>query len=235
MIKIQNLHKSYGKKKVLKNIDLNINQGVCAILGPNASGKTTLNKCLLGMTFPEQGSIYINGNNIANNYEYKKEINYLPQIANFPNNLSVYEVIRMIKDLRCLKEINEVYLLDALHLYSFWDEKLNSLSGGTKQKVNILLAFLFDHPILILDEPTAGLDPSAIITLKRLIKAEKENGKTILITSHILDFVEQVADEIIFLLDGEVFYKGTIENLKNRTNQQNFEQAIATLIIDNYV
>ncbi len=235
MIKIQNLHKSYGKRKVLNNINLNINQGVCAILGPNASGKTTLNKCLLGMTFPEQGSIYINENNIANNYDYKKDINYLPQIANFPNNLSVYEVIRMIKDLRNLEEISEIYLLDALKLYSFWDEKINSLSGGTKQKVNILLAFLFDHPILILDEPTTGLDPSAIITLKRLIKTEKEKGKTILITSHILDFVEQVADEIIYLLNGEVFYKGTIECLKNRTNQQNLEQAIATLIIDSYV
>lgn len=235
MIQINDLHKKYGKNKVLKGINLEIKEGVSAILGPNASGKTTLNKCILGMVFPEQGSIQINELNISNHHLYRKDINYLPQIANFPNNLTVYEVIRMIKDLRNLNDLNESHLLELLDLYPFWDEKLNSLSGGTKQKVNLLLTFLFDHPILILDEPTAGLDPATIITLKKLILSEKEKGKTIIITSHILSFVEQMADEIIFILEGRIYYKGTIDNLKTITKQDNLEQAVAVLTTETNV
>ncbi len=235
MIQINDLHKKYGKNKVLKGINLEIKEGVSAILGPNASGKTTLNKCILGMVFPEQGSIQINELNISNHHLYRKDINYLPQIANFPNNLTVYEVIRMIKDLRNLNDLNESHLLELLGLYPFWDEKLNSLSGGTKQKVNLLLTFLFDHPILILDEPTAGLDPATIITLKKLILSEKEKGKTIIITSHILSFVEQMADEIIFILEGRIYYKGTIDNLKTITKQDNLEQAVAVLTTETNV
>jgi Cu-processing system ATP-binding protein len=229
MIQITQLHKKFGKNKVLRGIDLQIqNKGIIAILGPNGSGKTTLIKALLGMVLPDKGSIFINGTDIKNQWRYRKEIEYLPQIADFPNNLKVRELINLLKDLH-QQTVNEVQLIDLFGLQPFLDKKLATLSGGTKQKVNILLTFMFDKPLIILDEPTTGLDPMALIHLKELIQYEKANGKTILLTSHIMHFVEEVADEIIYLLEGKVYFKGTVEELKGRTKKDNVEHAIAVI------
>lgn len=233
MIKINNLHKKFGENQVLKGVDLEIEKGVLAILGPNGSGKTTLNKCILGMVFPDKGDILIDNQNISKQWEYRKQIDYLPQIANFPNNITVAELIKMIKDLRNINDKEEKRFIDLFKLSSFLNKKLNNLSGGTKQKVNLLLTFMFDNPILILDEPTTGLDPAALIILKQLIMEAKEKGKTILVTSHIMDFVEEISDEIIFILEGKIYFKGTITKLKEHTKQDNFEHAIASILIDN--
>lgn len=234
MIQIENLHKRFGENQVLKGIDIQIKSGVLAVLGPNGSGKTTLNKCILGMVFPDKGKIIVNEQDINNRWNYRKEIDYLPQIANFPNNITVSELIKMIKDLRNAKSKDETYLLNLFKLQPFLNKKLNNLSGGTKQKVNLLLTFMFDSPIIILDEPTTGLDPAALIILKQLIEEEKKKGKTILVTSHIMSFVEEISDEIMFILEGKIYFKGTISQLKNQTQQTNFEHAIASILIDNY-
>jgi len=232
MITITNLHKKFGDNHVLQGVDLTINQGVLAILGPNGSGKTTLNKCILSMVYPDQGSIEIQGQNIKNQWKYRENIDYLPQIANFPNNLTVLELILMIKDLRHDLAKDHQPLLELFKLTPFLHKKLNKLSGGTKQKVNLLLTFMFDNPILILDEPTTGLDPAAMITLKQLILKEKKKGKTILVTSHIMSFVEEVSDQLIFILEGKIYFKGTVDQLKQTTKQTTFEHAIANLLID---
>lgn len=232
MITITNLHKKFGDNHVLQGVDLTINQGVLAILGPNGSGKTTLNKCILSMVYPDQGSIEIQGQNIKNQWKYRENIDYLPQIANFPNNLTVLELILMIKDLRHDLAKDHQPLLELFKLTPFLHKKLNKLSGGTKQKVNLLLTFMFDNPILILDEPTTGLDPAAMITLKQLILKEKKKGKTILVTSHIMSFVEEVSNQLIFILEGKIYFKGTVDQLKQTTKQTTFEHAIANLLID---
>jgi Cu-processing system ATP-binding protein len=119
-------------------------------------------------------------------------------------------------------------------LEPFLDKKLGNLSGGTKQKVNLVLTFMFDSPLVILDEPTTGLDPISLIRLKDLITKEKEKGKTILITSHIMSFVEKVSDEIVFLLEGKIYFKGTIAELKTKTEQPDFEHAIASILTESY-
>jgi Cu-processing system ATP-binding protein len=234
MVSIQNLHKKFGKNEVLKGVDLNIKDGgIFAVLGPNGSGKTTLIKAVLGMVIPNIGTITVQGENINKNSEYRHKIDYLPQIANFPSNLKVRELIRMIKDLR--KNTNEDQrLIELFKLEPFLDKKLGNLSGGTKQKVNIVLTFMFDSPLIILDEPTTGLDPISLIRLKQLIQAEKAKGKTILITSHIMSFVEEVSDEIVFLLEGRIYFKGTISELKTKTNQPDFEHAIASILKENH-
>ena len=233
MIEIQNLYKKFGSNQVLSGLDLEISDGgIFAILGPNGSGKTTLIKSILGMVVPNTGNIQIQGQNIKNHWEYRQQINYLPQIANFPGNLSVKEVVRMIKDLR-QKPSEEEKLIDLFGLKPFLDKKLVNLSGGTKQKVNIVLTFMFDSPLLILDEPTTGLDPASHIKLKTLIKEEKGKGKTILITSHIMQFVEEMADEIVYLLEGNIYFKGNIEELKAKTKQTDFERAIAAISEEN--
>jgi len=121
-------------------------------------------------------------------------------------------------------------LIELFDLEPFLDKKLGNLSGGTKQKVNIVLTFMFESDLIILDEPTTGLDPISLIHLKEIIHREKEKGKTILITTHIMSFVEEIADEIVFLLDGEIYFKGTSKELKERTGQKDLEHAIANLI-----
>lgn len=234
MVTIENLHKKFGKNQVLSGVNLTITDGgIFAVLGPNGSGKTTLIKSVLGMVIPNKGTITVQGENIKKNSDYRHKIDYLPQIANFPSNLRVKELIKMIKDLR--KPTNEDQrLIELFTLEPFLDKKLGNLSGGTKQKVNLVLTFMFDSPLIILDEPTTGLDPISLIRLKDLIHAEKAKGKTILITSHIMSFVEEISDEIVFILEGKIYFKGSIQKLKTKTNQPDFEHAIASILTDNH-
>ena len=234
MVSIQNLHKKFGKNSVLSGVNLDIKEGgIFAVLGPNGSGKTTLVKSVLGMVIPDKGTISVLGKNIKNSSNYRNKIDYLPQIANFPSNLKVKELIKMIKDLRGTG-VNENLLIEQFKLEPFLDKKLGNLSGGTKQKVNLVLTFMFDSPLIILDEPTSGLDPISLLRLKGLIQSEKAKGKTILITSHIMSFVEEISDEIVFLLEGQIYFKGTINELKTKTNQSDFEHAIASILTDNH-
>jgi len=236
MIEVKNLYKKFGKNEVLKGIDLTIERGgIFSVLGPNGSGKTTLIKCILGMVLPDSGQIFIDGKPLKNNFKYRNEIDYLPQIANFPGNLKVSELIDMIKDLRDAKATKDVELIELFKLQPFLNKKLANLSGGTKQKVNLVLTFMFDSPLIILDEPTSGLDPISHLRLKNLIFSEREKGKTILVTSHILSFVEEIADEIVFLLEGKIYFKGSIPDLKAKTEQPDFEHAIASILSSSYV
>lgn len=231
MIEISNIYKKFGKNEVLKGIDLTIgDNGVFAVLGPNGSGKTTLIKSILGMVIPNDGNIKIDGESIYKNWEYRRKIDYLPQIANFPMNLAVGELFNMIKDLRGRTDADVTPFVQRFGLEPYLDKKLGNLSGGTKQKVNLVLTFVFDSPIIILDEPTTGLDPAALIILKEMIEEEKAKGKIILLTSHIMNFVEEISDEIVFLLEGKVYFKGTAEALKEQTQEPDFEHAIANLL-----
>ena len=202
MIQITQLNKSFGKQHVLQGIDLKIDQPgrITAVLGPNGSGKTTLIKCLLGMVLPNSGEMKIDGEAISNNWAYRSQIDYLPQIARFPENLRIKELIAMIKDIRG-GQADDEQLIARFDLDPYLNQQLRNLSGGTKQKVNLVLALMYDSPILILDEPTSGLDPVAMIRLKELLREEKQKGKIILMTSHIISFVEEMADDIVFLLD----------------------------------
>lgn len=231
MIEIRSLYKKFGKVEVLKGLDLSIKSGgIFAVLGPNGSGKTTLIKSVLGMVVPNKGDIVIDGNSILKKHEYRNNINYLPQIANFPSNLSVNELIKMVKNLRSKPAVDQD-LIELFRLQPFLDKKLGNLSGGTKQKVNLVLTFMFDSELIILDEPTTGLDPISLLNLKKIIQAEKKKDKTILITSHIMSFVEEMADEIVFLLDGKIYFKGTLTAIKEQTKQNDLEHAIAAILI----
>ena len=235
MISIQDLHKNFGKLKVLDGIHLEIKEpGIYAILGPNGSGKTTLIKSVLGMVIPQKGKIEVNGESVKGKWHYRNEIDYLPQIANFPSNLTVNELLKMISDLR-KKKASSAEMIELFDLKPHLQKKLSHLSGGTRQKVNIVLSLMFDCDLMILDEPTTGLDPLALIHLKDLIAEAKERGKIILITSHIMSFVEEVAGQIIFLLDGRIHYQGSVEDLKTKTSQENLERAIADILKEEHV
>ncbi|MCB0654437.1 MAG: ABC transporter ATP-binding protein [Saprospiraceae bacterium] len=234
MVEIKKLYKSFGPVDVLQGINLSIeDKGIIAILGPNGSGKTTLIKSILGMVIPQKGQILIDGKEVIGKWEYRNEISYLPQIANFPQNIKVRELIDMIKNLRSETSLDEE-LIQLFKLGPFLDKKLGNLSGGTRQKVNVVMTFMFDSPLIILDEPTSGLDPVALIYLKELIAKEKKKGKTILITTHIMNLVEEIADRVIFLLDGNIYFDGTVGMLKQQTQQSNLEHAIAEILKGTY-
>lgn len=235
MVEFNDIYKKFDKNEVLTGINLSIQEGkTTAILGPNGSGKTTLIKILLGMRHANKGEVIVDQSNIKNNWVYRKNIDYLPQIANFPENIKVKEIVSMIKDLRN-QPTRDAELITYFELEPYLNLKLGHLSGGYKQKVNLLLSLMFDSPFLILDEPTSGLDPVSLIKLKELLKKEQANGKTILITSHSMSFVEEVAEHISFILDGKVYFDGSINELKSTTGETNFEYAIANLIKRNHV
>jgi Cu-processing system ATP-binding protein len=230
MIKIENLNKAYKKNQVLKDINLKLDPNkIIAILGPNGSGKTTLIKSILGLVIPQKGDIIFNGHSIIGEWEYRNEISYLPQIASFPENLKVSELIALVKDIR-RQDIQEQSLIQYFRLEEELNKPLRNLSGGTRQKVNMVLAFMLDSPVIILDEPTVGLDPVAISRFKALLKEEKAKGKLIIFTTHIMGLVQEIADEIIFLLEGDIYFQGSVEELINQNGSSKLESAITNLI-----
>lgn len=230
MIEIKGIKKNFGKLKVLKGFDFSLSDGkITAVLGPNGSGKTTLIKSILGLVVPNSGDIYFDGKTIFKDWKYRRQIGYLPQIARFPENLKVKEILKLIEDIRGEKgSSNE--LIQLFDLDSFLNKKLRQLSGGTRQKVNLVLTFMFDCPVYILDEPTSGLDPIALIRLKDLIKEKKKEGKTFLVTTHIMSLVEEIADELIFLLEGKVYFRGTYAEMLWSEKEDNLERAIANIL-----
>ncbi len=230
MVRIEQLHKSFGKLDVLKGVDISFDEaGISAILGPNGSGKTTLIKCILGMVLPDQGNIALDEVSVKGRWDYRRRLGYLPQIARFPDNLRVRELLDFIQSLRS-DEAKPQSLIERFGLEPFLDKRLGHLSGGTRQKVNLTLAFMYDVPLYILDEPTAGLDPIALQQLKALLQEQKALGKTILVTTHIMDFVEEMADEIVFLLEGVSYFRGRPADLKKRYNTKKLEPAIAAIL-----
>jgi len=230
LIRFEHIYKQFGTLKVLDDLSFDCSKGgMLTILGPNGSGKTTVLKSILGMVIPDSGSISISGYQLNGAANYRNEIDYLPQIARFPENLLVNELISFIKKLRNRptrdKELIELFMLEP-----FLNKKLSNLSGGTRQKINLVLAFMFDSPLIVLDEPTTGLDPNALVHLKSFIKEEKVRGKTLIVTSHIMSFVEELSDEVAFILDGKLYFKGTIDELKTQTEQTNLERAVASIL-----
>ena len=230
MIKIEGLHKYYGRHHVLKDINLDIDQpGIYAILGPNGSGKSTLLKSVLGLVNPRQGSILVNGIAVSDTHTYRKEISYLPQIARFPDNLRVSELIRLIKDIRN-EEADESELISLFQLEPEMRKRLRNLSGGTRQKVNMILGFLFDTPYLILDEPTISLDPVSLAKFRNIISKKREQGKIIIYTTHIMNLVEELSDRIILLLEGRIIFQGGCKEIYATTGTNSLENAISVLV-----
>jgi Cu-processing system ATP-binding protein len=230
MMIVRDLHKAFGKNQVLKGVDLELAEGgITAVLGPNGSGKTTLIKCMLGMVIGDKGEIMLGGGITGSNWLYRKDIGYLPQIARFPENLKVRELVDMVKDIRN-QEARPDDLIGLFGLEPFMNKPLRYLSGGTRQKVNILLAFMFGPAIYILDEPTAGLDPLALIHFKQLLMKEKSCGKAILMTTHIVHLVEEMADEVVFLLEGKVYFRGGVRQLMEKYDGSSLEHAIANIL-----
>ena len=228
---ITGLTKRYGALPVLQRVDLSFGHGrVTAILGPNGAGKTTLIKSILGLTSVDEGEILVAGKPIGESPAYRAAIGYMPQSPRFPENLTANDLITLLSDLRGREAMIDRALVDAFRLGAELTKPLRTLSGGTRQKVNAVLAFLFSPDLLILDEPTAGLDPIASSVLKDRVLEERARGRTIVLTSHVINDLEELADDVVFLLDGVVRFAGSLPDLKRRTCQLSLERAVAQLM-----
>src|SRR6056297_3185823 len=231
MIQINNLKKAFGPHQVLKGIDLEIPDGQAAgIVGPNGAGKTTLIKTILGLVKSDSGDIIINDIHLNGNYDYRRQIGYMPQQARYPEQMMVSDLFQFIEDLREEESVYKQDLIDEFNLEPELHKQLRVLSGGNKQKVGATLAMMFNPSILFYDEPTAGLDPRSSCILKERIEKEKEAGKTMFITSHIMSELEQLVDHVIFILEGEIKYYGRIDDLLKDNQQERLEGAIAKLM-----
>ena len=231
MIEIKNLTKKFNKFTALQDINLECKKGhSIAFIGPNGCGKTTLIKCILGLNVVESGDILVNGNSVKNDFLYREKIGYMPQIGKYPENMTIGQTIKMIQDNRKNVENIDTELLEAFELPKLYDKKMSTLSGGTTQKVSAVLAFMFHPEIIILDEPTAGLDPLASEILKNKIIKERKNGKLIIITSHLLSELDDMVNEIVFINDGKVLVHQSVEDLKTETQQTKISDAITNIL-----
>lgn len=232
MIQVTGLRKRFGRLEVLRGLDLAVAPGrVTAILGPNGTGKTTLIKSILGLTRPDGGEVRLGGAALDADGAHRARIGYMPQIARFPENLSARELVTFVRSLRGPDAAADCELVERFRLGEHLDKPLRTLSGGTRQKVNAALAFLFAPDLLILDEPTAGLDPVAAGVLKDKIRLERDRGRTVILTSHVLTEVEELADDLAYLVEGRLRFAGSVHDLKVETRQLSLERAVAAMML----
>jgi Cu-processing system ATP-binding protein len=233
MIETQQLSKRFGKLQALDQISVNFGAGQgLALIGPNGSGKTTFIKCLLGMVLPDEGRILVQGQEIKQAWAYREAIGYMPQIGRYPDNMKVCQVIALMKEIRLAgsKKCLDEELIEAFKLRQCFDKPMRTLSGGTRQKVSAALAFLFNPQILILDEPTAGLDPVSAEALKEKVLLEQQNGKLVLMTSHILNDLEDLCTHVMYLVEGRMLFCEPVEGVLEQTGETRFAKAIVRIM-----
>ena len=231
IITIDNVCKNYKSKKALDNVSLSIKQGeLFGLLGVNGAGKTTLIKILCGLTRKTSGTITINNFNLDKEIDKIKEIiDISPQETSVANNLTVKENLEFFANIynnNDGKTINEI--IDIFNLNEVLNQRAKTLSGGYKRRLSIAIALISKPKILFLDEPTLGLDVFARRELWNIIKKLQKNI-TIILTSHYLEEIENLCDRVAILSNGKLLKTGTIEEIKQITNTQNFEDAFIKL------
>ena len=205
VIEIKNVSKKYGKVEALRDVSLSLGHGIYALLGPNGSGKTTLMNILAGLLKPSGGEVLYCGEAIGKSgLAYRSKVGYMPQYPAMYPNFAVKEFLLYIAELKKLppeREGDIDYLLEHVELSDVPDRKISALSGGMKQRLSLCTAVLGDPEILILDEPTAGLDPKQRVALREFI-SEISANRTVIWATHIVSDVEKLADEVIFMKKG---------------------------------
>ncbi|MEO6902430.1 MAG: ABC transporter ATP-binding protein [Bacteroidia bacterium] len=237
MINVNNISKQFGKLKALDGLSIEFTMGECiALIGPNGCGKTTLIKSILGMVVPDEGTILFNKKDIYKDWKYRSQIGYMPQIGRYPDNMTIGQVIHMMIDIRKADTtILDNELIENFELNSMMNKRMRTLSGGTRQKVSASLAFLFNANVLILDEPTAGLDPVSSEILKDKIIKEKSKGKLIIITSHVLSELDDIVNQIVYMQEGKLKFQKEISLLRAETGEDKLSKAIAKTMLKNKI
>jgi len=229
MIVFQDIAKAYGKTFVLKEVSASVPAGALVVLaGHNGCGKTTLLKCLLGLVRPDSGLIRLDGRSIGGS-EYRRRIGYMPQSPRYPENVTPADWLMLLKGIRGPAS----RLPELLTRFGFRGElakPFGTLSGGTIQKFSAIVALMHDPDVLVMDEPTAGLDPLHRVVLKRELRDRSARGKTTLVTTHVLSELDDLADRLIWMDDGQIRYDGPTTEIRERTGESTLERALAQLM-----
>jgi len=230
-LEIAGLRKRFGRTVVLDGVDATIAAGrVTALVGPNAAGKSTLLKCVLGLVRPDAGTMRLGGVPIGGDPAYRARIGYMPQRAAFPDNLTGEEALALLRRVRGPEAAIDFALIERFGLGRELRKPVHALSGGTRQKLNAVAAYLFRPSLVILDEPSAGLDPLANGILKQKIVEGTRQGTTHIVTSHVLSELEEVAQDVLFVTDGRVRFSGSLDGLRHATGEQRLERAVGRLM-----
>lgn len=227
--------KKYGKLWALREFSARFEPGeAVSVIGPNGSGKTTLIKCLLGLVRATSGSIHVNGQAVGADPAYRHHVGHMPQISRFPNELKIGQLIDLMDDIRGSDlERTDGPLVHELGVDRMMDKRLGTLSGGQRQKVSAVLAFRYAPSVLVLDEPTAGLDPFSSEVLLTAVRKIKRTGTTVLITSHLMEEVEALADRVAYLHEGRLQFLLPPEELLAATGENRLSKAIPAMLINN--
>ena len=232
MIRVEHINKQFRKLQALEDVSAQFDKGqVISLIGPNGSGKTTLIKCILGMVRSNSGKIFVDEELINGDPSYRGKIGYMPQIGRYPDNMKVGQLFKMLQNIRNVPadKLDEE-LIEKFRLKEIFNKPMRTLSGGTRQKVSAALAFLFDPDVLILDEPTAGLDPLSSEILKEKILKEKAKDKLILITSHILSDLDELTTHVMYLQEGKLEFFKELDQLREETGELKLGKAIARIM-----
>lgn len=225
MIEVRGVCKRFGKVRVFEGLDTDFTAGrVTALVGANGSGKSTLIRMLLDLARPDQGTILVQGRSPTANPSLRELIGYMPQVIRYPALLTGNDLLGSMAYLR--RREPDLSLVQPLQVQEAMGRPFGVLSGGTRQKVNAVLAFAFAPKLLLLDEPATGLDPRSARALKDRIIDEKEKGTTVILTSHVLPELEELAEDLIVLAEGKTNWSGSIASLREVTGESTLERAL---------
>lgn len=231
IIKINNLTKSYGNKLAVNKLNLTVNKGeIYGLIGPNGAGKSTTIDCLLGIKKKDSGSVSLLGlNPVKERKELFAQIGVQFQSTTYPDLIKVKEICQMMASLYT-STVSYDLLLEQFGMADKANQMVASLSGGERQKLSVLISLLNKPKIIILDELTTGLDPSARREVWHLLKALQEKGLTILLTSHFMDEVAYLCDHVMIINEGVTVAEGTVPELKALYNTDNLEDVYLNLV-----
>jgi len=236
-IEIKNLNKQYNNVLAVKNIDFKINKGsIVGLLGPNGCGKTTTIGMMLGLIKPTSGSVFIKGKNIENENNRTnilEKMNFISPYVELPKKLSVEENLKVYGRMYGVSDLQDKIsdLMKKLNLIEFRKRKTGELSSGQKNRVSLAKALINDPEILLLDEPTASLDPDVGDYIRTYIEEfASKKGTTILLASHNMNEVERLCSEVMMMKNGTIIDKGTCESLINKHGRKNLEETFLKIV-----
>lgn len=232
MIEARGINKTFGRVRALDGFGVTLAEGCSfSLIGPNGSGKTTFIKCLLGAVIPDSGTLTLNGENLLGNPALRARIGYMPQIGRYPDNMRVGQLFEMLQEIRRDTDgRRDVDLMQAFEIEKISHKPMRTLSGGTRQRVSACVAFLFDPDVLVLDEPTAGLDPVSVEILKEKVMTERMRGKLILLTSHILSDLDEMTTDVIFIMEGRLRFSRPIAELRSECGEDKLGKVMARIM-----
>ena len=234
-IEVINLSKSYKTKKAVHNINFKINENeIVGLLGPNGCGKTTTIGMILGLLKPTSGQVLINGKNIENNkISILHKMNFISPYIELPKKLTVKQNLIVYGKLYNIQNLNEriIFLSEKLRLGDLLDKITGELSSGQKNRVSLAKALINDPTVLLLDEPTAALDPETADFIRTFLEKYKEEKKiSVLLASHNMDEVKRLCNSVLMMKDGNIVDSGTPENLIKKYGQKNLEEVFLEIV-----